>query len=109
MSFFIKHFEGLVSMDWQTLTVLAVICALGSYFIKDYLTNPIMIVFVFPILLLFSILVQYLFMQAELYAPKKLDQWLMWTIMASICGTVIGMGLVASISAFRDRDVSKRA
>jgi hypothetical protein len=109
MSFFIKHFEGLVSMDWQTLTVLAVICALGSYFIKDYLTNPIMIIFVFPVLFFFSILVQYMIMQAELYPPKKLDQWLMWTIMASICGNIIGLGLVAGFSAFRDRAGSRRA
>jgi hypothetical protein len=109
MSFLIKHIDGLLAMDWQTLTVLAVICALGSYFIKDYLTNPAMIVFVYPVLLFFSILVQYLFMLAELYPPKKLDQWLMWTIMASICGTIMGTGLVAGIAAFRDRDVSRRA
>ena len=109
MDFFFKHFDGLLAMDWQTIAALAVICAAGSYFIKDYLTNSIMIIFVFPVLLFFSMLVQYFFLQAELFAPKKIDQWLMWTIMASICGTILGLGLVASISAFRDRDVGKRS
>ena len=72
---------------------LAVICAAAAFFIKDYLANPLLVIFVYPILLFFSILVQYFFNQLELYSPKKLDQWLMWTIMASICGTFIGTAI----------------
>jgi hypothetical protein len=30
----------------------------------------------------------------EVYPNNRLDQWLMWTIMAAICGTVVGIGLV---------------
>jgi membrane associated rhomboid family serine protease len=109
MSFLIKHIDSLFSMDWQTLAVLAVLCAMAAYFIKDYLANPALIVFVYPVLVLFSILVQYLIMQAELYPPKKLDQWLMWTILASICGTIVGTVLVACIGTLRDRAGSRRA
>jgi hypothetical protein len=109
MGFLIKHIDGILMMDWKTLTVLAVLCAFACYFIKDFLANPAMIVFVYPVLLFFSVVVQYMFAQAELYPPRKLDQWLMWTIMASICGNIIGLGLVAGISAFRDRAGSRRA
>jgi uncharacterized membrane protein len=108
MSFLTKHIDGLLTMDWQTLVALAVLCALAGYFIKDYLGNPLQIIFVYPLLLFFSVLVQYLFTQAELYPPKKVDQWLMWTIMASICGIIIGTGLVAGIAAYRDRPGSRR-
>jgi len=109
MSFLIKHLDGLLTMDWQTLTLLAVICAVAAFFIKDYMANPLLVIFIYPFLLFFSVLVQYFFNQLEFFSPKKLDQWIMWTIMASLCGTIIGTGLVACIAALRDRSGSRRA
>ena len=109
MSFLIKHIDNLLTMDWQTLVVLAVLCALAAYFIKEYLANPPMVIFVYPVLLFFSMLVQYLFILGELYPPKKLDQWLMWTIMASICGTIVGTVLVAGFGRSRIEQASRRA
>jgi hypothetical protein len=103
MSFLAKHIDGLLLMDWQSVVLLAVICAAAAYFIKDYLSNPLLIIFIYPLLVLFSVLAQYIFMQSELYSPKKLDQWLMWTILASIAGTIVGTGLVACIITARDR------
>ena len=85
------------------------LCGLASYFLKEYLANPPLIIFVYPVLVLFSILVQYSFAQAELYAPRKLDQWLMWTILASICGTFIGIVVVALLAIMRDRAGMRRA
>jgi len=103
MAFLGKHIDGLLVMDWQSLALLALICAFAAFFIKDYLANPLLIILVYPLLLIFSIITQYCFMQLELYAPKKLDQWLMWTILASIGGNIIGMALVACIVSARDR------
>jgi hypothetical protein len=109
MGFFSKHIDSLLLMDWQSLTLLAVICACASFFIKDYLSNPILIIFIYPVLLIFSVLAQYIFSQAEFYSPKKLDQWLMWTIMASISGTIVGTGLIAGIATLRDRAGNRQA
>jgi hypothetical protein len=55
------------------------------------------------VLVLFSVLVEQIFIHAELFQPKKLDQWLMWTIIASICGTVAGTCLVAGLARLRER------
>ena len=109
MDFLSKHVDSLLLMDWQTLTLLAVICAAAAFFIKDYMANPLFVIFVYPILLFFSILMQYFFNQLEFFSPKKLDQWVMWTIMASMCGTFIGTGLIACIAVMRDRSGSRRA
>ena len=62
-----------------------------------------MIVFIYPVLLYILHSGAIFLMQTDLYSPKKLDQWLMWTIMASIAGTIIGMGLIACIISARDR------
>ncbi len=98
----IKAIENLISLDWQTLAVLAVLCGLASYFIRDYLASPPMIIFVYPVLLGFSVLAQHLFIALEVYPPKKLDSWLMWTIMAAILGNIVGMGLVACLVRLRE-------
>src|SRR5262245_54421838 len=99
---YIKIIETMISMDWQTLLVLATLCALAAYFIKEYLANPPMIVFVYPVLVFFSYLVQQAFIALDAYPPKKLDSWLMWTIMAAIIGNMVGTGLVACLGRLRD-------
>jgi hypothetical protein len=109
MHFFSKHIDGLFLTDWQTLVLLGLICALAAYFIKEYLAHPPLIIFVYPFLLLFSILVQYFFLQIDLFSPKKLDQWLTWTVIASICGTTIGIGLMAGAAILRERASHHRA
>ena len=103
MTSLIKSIEGLVALDWQTLAVIAVLCAFAAFFIKEYLANPPMIIFVYPLLVFFSILAQYFFIAIEAYSPKKLDQWLMWTIMSAIIGTITGTGLVACVLTLRER------
>jgi hypothetical protein len=48
------------------------------------------------------VLAQYLFIVMETFPPKKLDQWLMWTIMSTIIGTIAGTGLVACLVHVRE-------
>ena len=108
MGFLGRHIDGIMLMDKSSLLLLAVICAIAAYFIKDYLANPLLAILVYPLLLLFSVVAQYIIGQSDVYSPKKLDQWLMWTILASIVGNVIGMGLVACIVTLRDRSSRAR-
>jgi hypothetical protein len=106
MSFVARHLDDLLATDWQTVAVIAVFCAFAAYFIKDYLAIPPLIIFIYPVLVLFSVLVEHIFIYAELFQPKRLDQWLMWTIIASICGTMAGTCLVAGLATLRERAAS---
>jgi hypothetical protein len=91
----IKHVSNIWAMDRATLAVICGLCAVAAFALKEYMANPVLVVFVYPVLFLFSVLIQYIFILAEVYPPRKLDQWLMWTIMASICGNILGIALVA--------------
>jgi hypothetical protein len=102
MNGLLRHVEGLMAMDWSTVIVVCVLCGLASYFLKEYLANPPMIVFVYPVLVALSLLAQYIFTVNDLYALKKLDQWLMWTILATICGTIVGTVLVGGLVVLRE-------
>jgi hypothetical protein len=103
MHWLMQHVENILAIDWSTLAVIAVLCAIAAYFLKEYLANPPMIIFVYPVLFLLSVLTQYAFMRMELFPPNKLDQWLMWTILAAITGTVAGTAMVAGLAMLRDR------
>jgi Na+/phosphate symporter len=103
MTFIAKHFESMISLDGPTLAVIIVFCALASYFLKEYLAHAPMIVFVYPVLVFCSMFVYYIFNTMEFFAPKKLDQWLMWSIMASILGTIMAITLVAGLARMRER------
>jgi hypothetical protein len=103
MSFFSRRIDHLLQ-----IAALALICAVAAFFIKDCLAHPPVVLFIYPLLLIFSILAQYVFEQAELFTPKKLDQWLTWTLLASTCGTLIGTGLLAAVAIVRDRSGNHR-
>ena len=88
---------------------MALICAVAAFFIKDCLAHPPFVISVYPFLLIFSILAQYFFLRAELFASKKLDQWPTWTLLASTCGTLSGTALLAAVALVRNRSGNHRA
>jgi hypothetical protein len=98
----IKHIYNIIEMDRATLGVIGGLCLMSAYALKDYMANPVLIIFVYPVLFLFSVLIQYGIISLELYPPRKLDQWLMWTIMASICGNILAIAFVAGVGRFVD-------
>jgi len=103
MAILAQHFSNILSADYETIGILCLLCALAAYFIKEYLANPPMIIFVYPVLVACSILAHYVFNLFEVYANSRLDQWLMWTIMAAICGTIAGIGLITGVVITKER------
>lgn len=98
----IKHLGNIYAMDRATLGVIGTLCLVACYALKEYIANPIMVIFIFPILFLCSVLIQYLFILGEMFPARKLDQWLMWTVMAAICGNIVGIAFIASLGRVRE-------
>ena len=109
MNTFIAHLENIVSVGSGTLIVISLLCAVASYYVKEYLAQPPMIIFVFPVMVFCGLLAFYIFVTTEQFQPKKMDQWLMWTILASICGAVVGIAIVTILAAVRERLGSRQA
>ena len=102
----IKHLGNIYAMDRATLGVICVLCGIAAFVLKDYLASPIFAIFAYPVLFIISVVIQYLFILGEVYPPRKMDQWLMWTIIASICGNILGIALVAWFNRVREALVS---
>ena len=98
-----RYVESIYLIDRPTIIVILVFCGLAGYALKDYLSSPPMLILVFPVLVFFSFLAQAAFIALDTFPPKKLDQWLMWTIMAAIVGNIAGIGLVACVVRLRER------
>lgn len=98
----LKQLPAMISMDWPTLLVIFALCAMAAYFLKEYLANPPMIIFVYPVLVALSVLAQYFLIRMEMFAANKMDQWLMWTILAAIAGNITGVILVAMLASIRE-------
>jgi short subunit fatty acids transporter len=62
-----------------------------------------MIIFVYPVLVACSSLAHDVFNLFEVYPSNRLDRWLMWTIMAAICGTIAGIGLIIGAVTTKER------
>jgi hypothetical protein len=77
---------------------------------KEYLARPSLIIFVYCVLVACSILAQYGFNLLQVDPNNRLDQWLMWTIMAASCGTIFGIGwLTGAVSTKQKLGSSHRA
>jgi hypothetical protein len=97
----IVHLQGIFSLSWVILLVIGGLCAITCYLLKDYLTHPPLAILIFPMMMFFAMVVQYLVICAELFSSRNIEQWLMWTIFSSICGSVLGVALVGGLAVLR--------
>jgi hypothetical protein len=99
----LRHFDNILAMDRPTLAVIAGLCVITAYFLKEFMANPVLIVFVYPVLFVCSVLCQYGIIQLEAYPPHKLDLWLMWTVFGCIAGNITGIAIAAGLGRLLDR------
>jgi hypothetical protein len=101
----IRHLQNIYAMDWPTLAVISSLCVATAFAIREYLAHSILALLALPVLFAASVGMQYLLIVGEVYIPNKLEQWLMWTVIASICGNMIGIAIVAAVGRIKDRTV----
>jgi hypothetical protein len=98
-----KHIDAILAMDKPTLAVIACLCVVAAYFLRDFMANPVLIVFVYPVLFVCSVLFQYGIILMEVYPPQKMDLWLMWTVFGCIAGNITGIAITAGLGRLIDR------
>jgi hypothetical protein len=98
-----KHFMNIFEIAGSTLFILGLISGIAVWKIRDYLANTGLLVLIFPLVLFLSMTVQYVFTVHEFYAPKKMAEWLMWTIGAGTIGTTVGIAIVVMLSRLWER------
>ena len=103
MALLAHHLSNIVATDYKTIAIICLLFALAAYCITEYLAHPPLIIFVYPVIVACSILAHFVFNLFEVYPNNRLDQWLMGTIMAAICGTIAGIGLITGAVITKER------
>ena len=107
MEMLLKHLTNIVEVDEATMLIIIMICGLAVWLIRENLANPIMIIFIFPLIWFLSLLFYYIFANQELFMSNRIDQWLMWVLMAGSLGVSIGIALVAACAHYWDRPTAR--
>jgi hypothetical protein len=104
----LQTIQSATEIPMSTLTVIAVMCSIGMYFIRPHLVIPALAVIFYPFFILFAVGAYGFLTLLEVFPLNKYDQWLICSILSATIGTVIGLMFIIAISKavdhFQSRD-----
>jgi hypothetical protein len=106
-SYLLQQINAITEISMGTLTLIALMCSVGMYFIRPHLVIPALSIIFLPFFILFSVAAYASLTLLELFPLNKMDQWLICTILSATIGTVIGLLFVIAISKIIDHVQSR--
>lgn len=103
-----KHVVAAFELDGGTWFLILLICGSACWVIRNHLANAAMALVILPLMVLFAIAINYGVVSAEVYAPTKLADWLVWTIVGTSVGAVGGIATYIGIANVMSRLESAR-
>ena len=85
--------EQTCGTDPTAVMTMSVMCMVGAYMTRNQMANPNGAFMIYPFLLMFAILSNFVFDQFGLFDAKKMDQWLVVVSLSAVCGMVVGLSL----------------
>ncbi len=101
-SYLLQHLNAATEIPMGTLTLIAVMCSVGMYFIRPHLVIPALAIIFYPFFILFSVASYGFLTLLEVFALNKYDQWLICGITSATIGTIIGLCFIIGISKLVD-------
>jgi uncharacterized protein YacL len=106
-SYLLQHLNAVTEISMGTLTLMAVMCSIGMYFIRSHLVIPALAVIFYPFFVLFSVAAYGFLTLLEVFPLNKYDQWLICTILSATIGIVIGLLFTIAVSKTIDHVQSR--
>jgi uncharacterized protein YacL len=98
----LQHLNAATEIPMSTLTLLAVVCSIGMYFIRPHLVIPALAIVFYPFFVIFAVAAYATLTLLEIFPLNKYDQWLICTMLSATIGVVIGLSLIVLISKLID-------
>ena len=108
MDYLISCVQEAMDIPTSTMVLIAVMCALAMYFIREHLVIPGLIVVIFPLVMALSVAVNYGLTKLEYFSLKRYDQWLLATITSATVGIVVGLVLTMMLARMAGRHEAKK-
>jgi hypothetical protein len=106
-SYLLQQINAATEITMGTLTLIALMCSMGMYFIRPHLVIPALSIIFLPFFIVFSVAAYASLTLLEVFPMNKADQWLICTILSATIGTVIGLGFVIAVSKLIDHIQSR--
>jgi hypothetical protein len=98
-----EHLGAMFDVGGSTLVLFTLICGSAVFLISNKVASVFTLIAIFPMAMLLSLVTYYACTVMGLFDPKKMADWLIWSIMAATSGTMIVIGSTVIISSAIDR------
>jgi hypothetical protein len=93
-------------LDKTTVSVVLIFCGWAAYTIRDKLTNPASLIILYPIFVFIGLSIYALAANFNWFSPKRMVEWLTYTVLSASIGAIVGILLVAVLRSVQDRFVT---
>ena len=85
----------MTDLDSSTWVLFTLICGSAVWLMRNHLANILTVILIFPLVMALSIAINYVAATNGLFDPKKMSDWMIWTIIAATAGTMFGLAIIA--------------
>jgi predicted membrane-bound spermidine synthase len=102
----IDQLRSFYTLDSSTVIVVVLFCGWAAYMIRNNLTNPASLALIFPLFLFIAFTTYAVAASHALFSPKRMVEWLTYTVFSASIGAIMGISLVAVLRLVQDRFVT---
>jgi hypothetical protein len=103
------HIAAIFDVTSGTMMLFCFISSVAVWLIRNSLSSSLAMVMIFPLVLGLSLIANYSCLSLGLYDPKKMADWLIWTIFSATAGALVGIGSIAAMAQLSDNKANKIA
>ena len=103
------HLQAMLDTPSSTLALISIMCGAAMYFIRAHLVVPALVFVLGPVVVVLSVVANYILVSLEYFPLNKADQWLICTIFSATVGIIAGLGIAALLSRMMDKSEAKQS
>lgn len=89
-----QYFSEILSTPPSTIIAICAICGVAILVLREFFSQAPVAFIVYPFCVITSLLVSHTFYLFEFYAPKAMEQWLLFMVLSA------GIGVAATLLAY---------
>jgi uncharacterized membrane protein YeiH len=102
----IDRLSTFYTIDSTTTLLIVVFCVIASYSVRDKLTNPASVIFLFPAFVLAAFTTYSIAIHLQMFSPKRPIEWVTFTAFSASIGAVVGILLVSILRVVQDKFIT---
>jgi hypothetical protein len=107
MGFWNEQLAIIMEIDRSTYLLIAFFCGWAAYFVRARLLNAATLTFLYPLFCLLAFAFYAAFVSLELFSPKRIADWIMYSVFAAAGGCTLGIGLLSLARRIQEQVIER--